>query len=700
VVKRNKRSGTTRAAATIGTDVQTLKQVDPQLAEKCITAVRMLTVDSVENAQAGHPGLPLGCAPIGYVLFDEVMKHSPKNPQWFNRDRFVLSAGHGVLLQYIMLHLVGYDSVQVDDLKSLCKWGSNCPGHPENMITGGIELTTGPLGQGTANAVGFAIAEKHLAARFNRPGHEIVNHYTYCLAGDGCLMEGISNEAGSIAGHLGLGKLIMFYDNNHNSIDGPTSITFDEDVCKRYEALGWHVQRVGDPDSHLDDLRQAIVRAKSVTDKPSFIQVDTTIGYGSSKQGTHKAHHGTFGAEEVEKIRERLHVDYKDPFTVPKEVIDHYRQNIDRGKQAEAEWNRALDRYQKEYPKEAQALNDLVNQRLSATWEDAIPDFSGEEKGDATRGWSQKVINAIADHLPGLIGGSADLATSNKLYLQAWGDFEKKTPAERNIRYGVREHAMAAISNGIALHRSGLIPFAGTFFVFTDYMRGAVRISALSHAGVIYICTHDSIGLGEDGPTHQPVEHLASFRAMPNMTVVRPGDAIEVAGAYKVAVKNRSGPTMIVLSRQKLSSAVVSGTSMEGVQQGGYTVSDNTEPGKVPDLIILATGAELELSEKAATKLREESNFAVRLVSMVCWELFEAQPQSYRDEVLPPECQARVSVEAGSKLGWREWVGPRGYIIAVDQFGASADYDTLFEKFGFSVDNIMNVAKQAIFAAV
>lgn len=636
----------------------------------------------------------MGLAPVGYQLWDEVMTYNPKNPHWFNRDRFVLSVGHAVLLQYVLLHLTGFD-LQIEDLKQLVVLGSRTPGHPENMLTPGIEVVTGPLGQGFANSVGLALAERHLAARFNKPDITLVDHYTYVLLGDGCAMEGVTNEAGSLAGHWGLGKLIAFYDKNHNTIDGGTDLAFTEDVALRYKALGWHVQSLS-LDQYGDHaaLRHAISEAKKVTDQPSFIQVETVIGFGSpSKEGTAKAHHGAFGDEEAAKIREHLKWSSKEPFHVPPEVYEELRKNVDRGEAAEKEWNKTLSEYEEKYPKEAEEFKRCMNQELLSGWEDAVPRWKPDDKPDATRGYSEVVLNKLAPVIPGLLGGSADLASSNKVYLHDSDDFQRGTPWGRNIRYGVREHAMGSISNGIALHNSGLIPFAATFLVFTDYMRAAVRLSAISHAGVLWIGTHDSIGLGEDGPTHQPVEHLASLRAMPNLNVFRPGDGNEVSGAYIGALRRRDGPSLLALSRQKLD-AQLEGSSIEGTLRGGYVLTDNSEGGR-PDLIILSTGSELILSQKAARELRD-SGKKVRVVSMVCWELFEQQPEEYRTEVLPPQVTARLAVEAGSPQGWREWIGPKGQVLGVTHFGRSAPYLDVFKSFGFTVENIVKKAEEVM----
>eukprot|EP00271_Cylindrocystis_brebissonii_P012926 TRINITY_DN32438_c0_g1_i1.p1 TRINITY_DN32438_c0_g1~~TRINITY_DN32438_c0_g1_i1.p1 ORF type:complete len:739 (-),score=136.92 TRINITY_DN32438_c0_g1_i1:892-3108(-) len=666
-------------------------KVDLALEEKCINTIRFLAIDAVEKAVSGHPGLPMGCAPMAYVTFQEYMKFNPKNPYFFNRDRFVLSAGHGCMLQYALLHLFGYDSVTTEELKQFRQWGSRTPGHPENFETPGVEVTTGPLGQGIANAVGLALSEAHLAARFNKPDAKIVDHYTFCILGDGCNMEGISNEAASLAGHWGLGKLICLYDDNHISIDGNTDIAFTEDVKLRFDALGWHTIWVKEGNTDLDSLRAAIEEAKSVTDRPTMIKVTTTIGYGSpNKANSYAVHGAALGAKEVAATRENLGWPYE-PFVVPEEVKSHMNGKIAEGAEVEAEWNKALAAYESKYPTEAAEFKQLISLKLPAGWESALPTYTPESAGDSTRNLSQVMLNALANVLPGLVGGSADLASSNMTLMKQFGDFQKKSPAERNIRFGVREHAMGAICNGIQQHLSGLIPYCATFFIFTDYMRNAMRISALSGARVIYVMTHDSIGLGEDGPTHQPIEHLASFRAMPNILMFRPADGNETAGAYKVAVEQAKRPSVLALSRQKLPQ--LPGTSLEGTAKGGYVISDTSSG--TPDLILLATGSELELAEKVAKVFRGEGK-GVRVVSMVCFELYEEQSAEYKESVLPKGVTARVSIEAGCSFGWQKYTGFEGVNIAVDTFGASAPADVLYEKFGFGVDTIVEKARAVL----
>ncbi|KAF9616697.1 hypothetical protein IFM89_031714 [Coptis chinensis] len=672
--------------------VETLETTETALVDKSVNTIRFLAIDAVEKANSGHPGLPMGCAPMGHILYDEVMRYNPKNPYWFNRDRFVLSAGHGCMLQYALLHLAGYDSVLEEDLKQFRQWGSRTPGHPENFETPGVEVTTGPLGQGVCNAVGLALAEKHLAARFNKPDSEIVDHYTYCILGDGCQMEGISNEACSLAGHWGLGKLIAFYDDNHISIDGDTAIAFTESVDTRFEGLGWHVIWVKNGNTGYDEIRAAIEEAKSVKDKPTLIKVTTTIGFGSpNKANSYSVHGSALGAKEVDATRQNLGWPYE-PFHVPEDVKKHWSRHIPEGASLEAEWNAKFAEYEKKYKEDAAELKSLITGELPTGWEKALPKYTPEIPGDATRNLSQACLNALAPVLPGLVGGSADLASSNMTLLKMFGDFQKNTPEERNIRFGVREHAMGAICNGICLHSPGYIPYCATFFVFTDYMRAAIRISALSESGVIYVMTHDSIGLGEDGPTHQPIEHLASFRAMPNILMLRPADGNETAGAYKVAVDNRKRPSILALSRQKLPNLL--GTSIEGVEKGGYIISDNST-GNKPDVILTATGSELEIASKAADELRKEGK-TVRVVSLVSWELYEEQSDEYKESVFPAAVTARVSIEAGSTFGWHKIVGSGGKAIGIDKFGASAPAGKIYKEYGITAEAVIAAAKSLL----
>ena len=657
------------------------------LEQLCINSIRFLAIDAVEKAKSGHPGLPMGAAPMAFVLWDRFMRFNPKNPQWFNRDRFVLSAGHGCMLQYALLHLTGYDSVTLDDVKSFRQWGARTPGHPENFETAGVEVTTGPLGQGIANGVGLAMAEAHLAARFNKPDSTLVDHYTYVILGDGCNMEGVSGEACSLAGHLGLGKLIALYDDNHISIDGSTDIAFTEDVGKRFEAYGWHVQHVEDGNTDLAAIDNAIAAAKAVTDRPSLIKVTTTIGYGSpNKQNTAGVHGAALGTSEVEATRKELGWDYE-PFVVPEDALAHFRKAVERGASYEAEWQETLAAYRTKYPAEAAEFERMLSGKLPEGWVDSLPTYTPDDAAIATRKNSQATLNALAPALPELVGGSADLTHSNLTELKVSGDFQKGQYENRNMRFGVREHGMGAICNGISLHNSGLIPYCATFLVFADYMRAAIRLSALSQAQVIYVMTHDSIGLGEDGPTHQPVETIASLRVIPNLIVMRPADGNETSGAYKVAVEKRDGPTLIAFTRQNLPNLV--GSSIDSVAKGAYVLSDSDG---TPDLILIGTGSEVHLCVEAAKQLQAEGK-KVRVVSMPSWEMFDAQDASYKESVLPKAVTKRLAVEAGSTFGWCRYVGSAGDVIGIDTFGASAPGDVCLEKFGFTVDNVLAKAK-------
>ncbi|WP_299408874.1 transketolase [Acaryochloris sp. IP29b_bin.148] len=660
------------------------------LDELCINSIRFLAIDAVEKAKSGHPGLPMGAAPMAYVLWDRIMRFNPKNPYWFNRDRFVLSAGHGCMLQYALLHLTGFNSVSLDEIKNFRQWGSKTPGHPENFETPGVEVTTGPLGQGICNAVGLAMAEAHLAAKFNKPGHTLVDHYSYAILGDGCNMEGVSGEACSLAGHLGLGKLIALYDDNHISIDGSTDIAFTEDVGKRFEAYGWHVQHVENGNTDLDGIQKAIEAAKAVTDKPSLIKVTTTIGYGSpNKADTAGIHGAALGDAEIKATRENLGWNHE-PFDIPEDVLSHFRKAVDRGATAESEWEGVLASYRNQHPTEAAEFERMLKGELPAGWDKALPSYTPADKGLATRKHSEITINALAGSVPELIGGSADLTHSNLTEIKESGNFQKGDYNNRNLRFGVREHGMGAICNGIALHNSGLIPYCATFLVFADYMRAAIRLSALAEAGVIYVMTHDSVGLGEDGPTHQPVETIASLRAIPNLTVIRPADGNEVSGAYKVAIASRKYPTLIAFTRQALPN--LAGSSIDAVAKGAYIMSDSDG---TPDLIMLATGSEVHLCEQAAEQLRSEGK-KVRVVSMPSWELFEAQTLEYKESVLPKAITKRLAVEAAADFGWHRYIGFEGQSISINRFGASAPGNTCLEQFGFTVQNVLAKAKDLL----
>ena len=664
------------------------------LAKQCANTIRVLTIDAIEKAAIGHLGLSLGMADVATVLWTQFLNHNPGNPDWANRDRFILSAGHGSMLLYALLYLSGYD-LSLDEIKRFRQWDSLTPGHPEVHVTPGVETTTGPLGQGAANAVGMAIAEAYLAATFNRPDHEIVDHYTYALVSDGDLMEGISHEAASLAGHMKLGKLIFLYDDNRISIDGSTDLTYTEDRLKRFEAYDWHTQQVDGHDN--DAVARAIEAAQAVTDQPSIIACQTTIGYGSPNlAGTAKAHGGPMGAEEARLTRQAYGWPPDSEFHVPDEVLAHFRQAVDQGQAAEASWQTRLDAYRQAHPAEAQAFQRALSGELSDGWEDNLPQFEPSAGGIATRAASGQVLNAIAGAVPNLLGGSADLTGSNNTYLDGYPVFANESYAGRNFYFGVREHGMAGILNGMGLH-GGVIPYGGTFLTFSDYSRPAIRLAALSHIPVIFVFTHDSIGLGEDGPTHQPVEQIAALRAIPNLLVIRPADANETSVAWKVALEKRTGPVALLLTRQKI--PIFDRTEMgdaANLEKGGYILLDS---GKVyPDVILIATGSEVGLAVEAHATLTEQG-IAARVVSMPSWELFAGQSDAYRDTVLPPGVTARVAIEAGVTMGWDRWVGPQGSIIGLDRFGVSAPYQVLYEHLGFTSQNVVLRALAAIDAS-
>ncbi len=656
------------------------------LEKLCINSIRFLAVDAVEKANSGHPGLPMGAAPMAFVLWDRFLKFNPKNPNWFDRDRFVLSGGHGSMLLYALLYLTGYEGMQLEDLKQFRQWESKTPGHPENFLTSGVEVTTGPLGQGISNAVGLAYAEAHLGAVFNKPDCKIIDHYTYALASDGDLMEGVSAEACSLAGHLGLGKLIVLYDDNLVCLDSETNKSFTEDVTKRYEAYGWHVEFVEDGNEDIDAIHQAIEKAKSITDRPSLIRVRTTIGYGApTKSNSNTAHGAPLGAEEIEGTRKQLGWEYG-PFEVPQEALDHYRKAIDRGAQWESEWQQKWATYKSKYPQDAAELERRIAGKLPEGWDKCLPTYKPEDKAAATRAYSGEVLNAVADAVPEVFGGSADLSGSNKSILKNTGDFQKGEYHNRNLWFGVREHGMGAICNGIGRH-GGVIPYGATFLTFSDYMRGAIRLSALSGTQAIWLMTHDSVGVGEDGPTHQPIEHLAALRAIPELVVFRPADGNEVSGAYKVALERGDGPTLLALSRQGVPN--LAGTSIENTAKGGYVVSGGDQ---TPDIILIGTGSELHLCTEAAEQLRSEGK-KVRVVSMPSFELFDAQDNAYKESVLPKAVTKRLAVEAGSSFGWCRYVGTQGDTVTIDTFGASAPGKVCLQNFGFTVDNVLAKAK-------
>lgn len=658
--------------------------------ELCIDTIRVLAADAVQKANSGHPGLPMGAAAMAYALWTRFLRHSPSNPKFVDRDRFVLSAGHGSMLLYSLLYLTGYD-LSLDDIKQFRQWESRTPGHPEYGVTPGVEITTGPLGQGFGNAVGFAMARKHLAAVYNRPGHEIVNHTIYTICSDGDLMEGLSHEAASLAGHLGLGSLIALYDSNDVTLDGPAELSLGDDAALRFEAYGWHVQTVDG--MNPDAVSEAIGVARAVTDKPSMIVCRTIIGYGAPhKQGTSAAHGSPLGPDEVKLVKERFGFDPNESFIVPGQVLEQMRGAVDRGKQLEAEWTEKFAAYERAYPDLAAQWMRTQAGRLPDGWDAGVPAFKPADGAVATRDASQKVINALAAKVPELFGGSADLSESTKTDVKDGGTFERDTPAGRNIYFGVREHAMGAAVNGIVLH-GGLRSYGGTFLNFYDYMRGSVRLAALMKIASIFVYTHDSIGLGEDGPTHQPVEQLSGLRAVPDLWMFRPGDANETAEAWRYALQSPEA-IALVLSRQKL--PVIDQErygKASGVQRGAYVVAD--AEGGAPQVLLLATGSEVHLAMAAREQLAKDG-IRARMVSMPCWALFERQPQAYRDSVLPPGVTARVSVEAASPMGWRRWVGDRGTIIGLDHFGASAPGETVMEKFGFTADHVANAARALI----
>lgn len=660
------------------------------LDELCINTIRMLSADAVQKANSGHPGMPMGAAPMAYVLWTKFLRHNPRNPSWPDRDRFVLSAGHGSMLLYSLLYLTGYD-LSLEDLKNFRQWGSKTPGHPEYGITPGVETTTGPLGQGFTNGVGMAIAERHLAAVFNQPGTEIVDHYTYAIVSDGDLMEGISHEAASLAGHLRLGKLIYLYDDNRISIEGSTDITFTEDRCARFEAYGWHVQTV-ENGNDLEAIAKAIQNAKEETDRPSLIAVRTHIGFGSpGKQDDPSAHGEPLGAEEILKTKENLGWPKEPSFYVPQEVLDHFRQAVSRGMELENQWQQKFGVYERTHPELARKFTAWMKNDLPSDWEKEIPSFNPDPKGIATRGASGTVLNALAGKIENLVGGSADLGPSNKTLIKSSKDFQAKTYEGRNLRFGVREHAMGGILNGMALH-GGLIPYGGTFLVFSDYIRPAIRLAALMGLKVIYVFTHDSIGLGEDGPTHQPIEQLATLRAIPKLTVIRPADANETAVAWKMALKSK-GPVALALTRQSVPTLDrTEYAPAQGLERGAYLLKQWGEG--VPELIIIGTGSEVHLALEAAQILADKG-IKVRVVSMPSWELFDRQTEEYKDEVIPKSA-AKIAIEAGATYGWHKYIGGEGKIIGIDRFGASAPYKTLYEKFGITSARIVDEAVSLI----
>ena len=676
-----------------------------ELENLCINTIRMLSADAVQYANAGHPGMPMGAAAMAYTLWTQFLKHNPRNPQWFDRDRFVLSAGHGSMLLYSLLHLSGYD-LPLEEIKRFRKWGSKTPGHPERGVTPGVEVTTGPLGQGFANGVGLAMAEAWLAARYNRPGHKIVDHFTYAICGDGDLMEGISQEAASLAGHLRLGKLIYLYDQNHISLAGATEIDFTEDVAKRFEASGWHTRMVA-RGNDTQDVASAIREAQAEDQRPSLILARTHIGYGSPhKQDNFTAHGDPLGEEELLATKKALGWPSMEKFYLPQDSVEYFRQAVPRGAELENEWRKKFDAYKQALPKEAAEFESIVSGKLPQNWDADLPKWNPTDKPMATRAAGGEVMNALAKHIPNLIGGSADLNPSTRTALKGLGNFQSPEVSGpgtlgavdgewsydgRNLAFGVREHAMGAAVNGMAAH-GGILPFSATFFTFSDYMKPAIRLGALSRLKAIYVFTHDSIGLGEDGPTHQPIEHLAAMRAVPGLTVIRPADANETAEAWIFAVQH-DGPTLLVLTRQTVPHLDRGQAKEPGVVRGAYVLAE--AQGGSPDVILIGTGSEVSLCVQAREKLKD-FGVKARVVSMPSWNLFEAQEESYRESVLPRSIRKRVTVEAGSPMGWHRWATDEGSVIGVERFGASAPGQEVLAHLGFTADHVAAAALRLV----
>jgi transketolase len=665
---------------------------DTELDQLCINTIRTLSLDAVQRAESGHPGLPLGAAPMAYVLWTRFLRHNPQNPKWQNRDRFLLSAGHGSMLVYSLLHLTGYD-LPLEELKNFRQWESKTPGHPEYGLTPGVEITTGPLGQGFANGVGMAMGAAHLAATFNRENFPVIDHFVYSIVSDGDLMEGVASEAASLAGHLKLGKLIYLYDDNRVTIEGFTSLAFTEDVPKRFESYGWHTLTVEDGND-LAAIERAIREAQSETERPSLISVKTVIGYGMPAAGTRKAHSDAPGAEAVKETKRALGWPEDKEFYLPEEALRHFRSAVERGARAEEEWNALVYRYNDEHAEQGRAWRDLMSNELPAGWTDKLPAFA-DAKPIATRVASGEVINALAGVLPSLIGGSADLGVSNNTDIKEGGSFQHGSYDGRILHFGVREHAMGATLTGISLN-GGLIPYGGTFLTFSDYMKPAIRLAALSEVQVIYVFTHDSVGLGEDGPTHQPIEHLAGLRAIPNLYVIRPADSHETREAWRIAIERRHAPTALILTRQKV--PVIDQklyNSAEGARRGAYILAEATDAegrNTTPQLIIIATGSEVSLALGARAELQKDGTPA-RVVSMPCCELFNEQDAAYREEILPASVTARLAVEAGASLSWARYTGLAGDCVCLDRFGASAPGDIALSNLGFNVENITSRAR-------
>jgi len=672
--------------------MKTATKTKTDLDQLCINTIRTLSLDAIQKANSGHPGLPLGMAPAAYVLWTRFMRHNPKNPKWFNRDRFLLSAGHGSMLIYSLLHLTGYD-LPLEELKNFRQLHSKTAGHPENILTPGVEITTGPLGQGFANGVGMGIAQKHLAAQFNKKGFPVVAHFIYCICSDGDLMEGVSYESASLAGHLKLDNLIYLYDDNNITIDGSTDLAWTEDVTKRFEACGWHVSVVEDGND-LKAIEKAIKEAQKIKDKPKIIRIKTIIGFGMPKAGTSKAHSDAPGEDAVKETKRNLGMPEDKTFYIPKEVLNKFREAVKNGAKMEKDWEALLSKYSKEFPELGKQLKDTRKNDLPDGWEKSLPKFDGVE-AKATRAYSGDVINAIAEKIPQLIGGSADLTPSNNTFIKASEDFQFGKYQNRNIHFGIREHAMGSTMNGMALYGS-VIPFGGTFQTFSDYMRPAIRLAALSHIQVVFVFTHDSIGLGEDGPTHQSVEHLCALRAIPNLALIRPCDAHEVREAWRAALLRKNAPTAFALSRQKI--VLLDRKKFadaKGLHKGAYILAEaEDKKGKsvAPKLILIATGSEVGLAMQAREKLNE-SGTPTRVVSMPCWEFFDEQTAKYKESVLPSNVKARLAIEAGVSLGWAKYVGDAGDTLTVDKFGASAPAEDVFRDYGFTVENVIRKAK-------
>jgi transketolase len=669
-----------------------MSKMPKSIEEKSINTIRLLAADGVQKAKSGHPGMPMGVAPIAYLLYKKIMKHNPTNPKWINRDRFILSGGHGSMLLYSILHLSGY-KLSLKELKNFRQWHSKTPGHPEYGVAPGVETTTGPLGQGLTNAIGMAVAQKHLASRFNKRGFNLFDHFIFIEAGDGDLMEGISHEAASFAGHNKLGKVILFYDDNGITIDGPTSLSYSDDVQKRFESYHWHVQTVKDV-ADLKSLEKAVKTAQRETGKPSIIITKTNIGQGSpNKQGTSEIHGSPLGDEELKLTKVNLGFPTNKNFYIPKEVSKHFETVKSNGKREEAKWNELLKKYKEKYPEEARLLNKMLSGKLGNAWINKLPKFENYGDTMATRSASGKVLNAIVSELPSLFGGSADLTPSNNTDLKGYKDFNNQSPEGRYVRYGVREHAMAAIMNGIAIY-GGLVPYGGTFLVFVDYLRPSIRLASISKIKPIYVFTHDSIGVGEDGPTHQPVEQMASLRAIPGLILIRPSDANETAQAWKFALEHKESPVALALTRQNLK--IIDRTiyaSAEGVNKGAYILKECK--GK-PQLIIMASGSEVDLSIQSAEVLEKEG-IKTRVVSFPSWEIFEMQTDRYKESVLPKSVKARISIEAGVSQGWEKYIGLEGVSVSIDgKYGSSAPQNIVFENYGFTVKNIVAKAKSVL----